>query len=159
MVICSGMRLAAARLSALGQMTLGQMTLGQMALCLLALCQMTLCQMTLCLLPTAASARPIADVDSPAWCARHISALQGQGQEQEHKHKQVACLRLEETCRAALPDLAPAASCPDRQLDRCVARQRDGGSWCAILCCFDPDDPTCRAAAVGVPEFLSTPQR
>ena len=109
--------------------------------------------LALCLLPSAASAREIADVDSPAWCAQHAQTTKYQDKEQNQA--QAECLRLEAACRAALPDLAPAASCPDRQLDRCVAQQRDGGSWCAILCCFAPDDTVCRAAAASMPEFLS----
>ena len=115
------------------------------------------CLLAFCLLPLAASAREIADVDSPAWCARHANTARNQttGPNQA----QAECLRLEAACRAALPDLAPAASCPDRQLDRCVAQQRDGGSWCAILCCFDPDAPSCRAAAASMPAVLNTPER
>lgn len=115
------------------------------------------CLLALCLLPSAASAREIADVDSPAWCARHANAAKNQAKEQNQA--QTECLRLEAACRAALPDLAPAASCPDRQLDRCVAQQRDAGSWCAILCCFDPDDAACRNAAASIPAFLTTPER
>ena len=117
------------------------------------------CLLALGLLAPAASAREIADVDSPAWCARHSPAAQNQGQPQTQVQPQAECLRLESACRSALPDLAPAASCPDRQLDRCVAQQRDGGSWCAILCCFDPDTPACRAAVVSMPAFLATPER
>ena len=109
--------------------------------------------LALCLLPPAASAREIAEVDSPEWCARHSSPAKNQTQ------AQAECLGLEAACRSALPDLAPAASCPDRQLDRCVAQQRDGGSWCAILCCFDPDAPACRTAAASIPAFLAMPKR
>ena len=115
------------------------------------------CLLTQCLLPSAASAREIADVNSPAWCARHANAAKNQVKGQNQA--QTECLRLEAACRAVLPDLAPAASCPDRQLDRCVAQQRDGGSWCAILCCFDPDDAACRNAAASIPAFLTTPER
>ena len=115
------------------------------------------CLLVLCLLPSAASAREIAEVDSPEWCARHANTVKYQGK--EHNQVQAESQRLEAACRAALPDLAPAASCPDRQLDRCVAQQRDGGSWCAILCCFDPDAPSCRAAAASIPAFLATPKR
>lgn len=111
------------------------------------------CLLALNLLAPVASAREIADVDSTAWCARHSSPAKNQTQ------AQAECLGLEAACRSALPDLAPAASCPDRQLDRCVAQQRDGGSWCAILCCFDPDDASCRAAAASIPAFLATPKR
>ena len=106
---------------------------------------------------SAALARELPHVDSPAWCARHANAAKNQAKEQNQA--QTECLRLEAACRAALPDLAPAASCPDRQLDRCVAQQRDGGSWCAILCCFDPDDAACRNAAASIPAFLTTPER
>ena len=115
------------------------------------------CLLTLGPLAPAASAREIAEVDSHAWCARHANAAKNQAKEQNQA--QTECLRLEAACRAALPDLAPAASCPDRQLDRCVAQQRDGGSWCAILCCFDPDDAACRNAAATIPAFLTTPER
>ncbi|MDD3683161.1 hypothetical protein [Desulfovibrio desulfuricans] len=115
--------------------------------------------LALCLLPPAASAREIAEVDSPAWCARYSSPARTQGKEQDQAQAQAECLRLEAACRSVLPDLAPAASCPDRQLDRCVAQQRDGGSWCAILCCFDPDAPACRTAAASIPAFLAMPKR
>ena len=115
------------------------------------------CLLAFCLLAPAASAREIAEVDSPAWCARHANTAKYQGKGQYQA--QAECLRLEAACRAALPDLAPAASCPDRQLDRCVAQQRDGGSWCAILCCFAPDETSCRGAATSMPAFLSTPER
>ena len=115
------------------------------------------CLLALCLLPPAASAREIAEVDSPEWCARHANTIKYQGK--EYNQVQAECLRLEAACRAVLPDLAPAASCPDRQLDRCVAQQRDGGSWCAVLCCFDPDAPSCRAAAASMPAVLNTPER
>lgn len=115
------------------------------------------CLLAFCLLPPAASAREIADVDSPAWCARHANTAKYQATGQNQA--QTDCLRLEAACHAALPDLAPAASCPDRQLDRCVAQQRDGGSWCAILCCFDLDNASCRAAAASMPAFLTTPER
>ena len=105
--------------------------------------------LALCLLPPAALARQAADVDSAAWCRAHKASIEGQGQ----------CLQAESACRAALPDLAPAGGCPDRQLDRCLSRQRAGGSWCAVLCCVEPDHPACRSAAVSMPEILSPPER
>ena len=106
--------------------------------------------LALCLPPPAALAREVATVDSAAWCRAHKGgSIEGQGQ----------CLQAESACRAALTDLAPAGGCPDRQLDRCVAQQRAGGSWCAILCCLEPDHPACRSAAVGMPEILSPSER
>ena len=106
--------------------------------------------LALCLPPPAALAREVATVDSAAWCRAHKGGnIEGEGQ----------CLQAESACRAALPDLAPAGGCPDRQLDRCVAQQRAGGSWCAILCCLEPDHPACRSAAVGMPEILSPSER
>ena len=105
------------------------------------------CLLVLCLLPSAASAREIADVDSPAWCARHAPNAQTQ------------CLRMEGECRAALPDMTSAGGCPSRELEACVVRQGNGGSWCALLCCIEPDHPACSAAATGLPQVFSQPQR
>ena len=105
------------------------------------------CVMALCLLPAAVAARDPIQLDSPAWCARHAPAAQPQ------------CLRLESDCRAALPDMRSAGGCPSRELEACVARQSNGGSWCALLCCFDPDDPACRAAATALPQVFSLPER
>lgn len=106
--------------------------------------------LALCLPPPEALAREVATVDSAAWCRAHKGgSIEGEGQ----------CLQAESACRAALPDLAPAGGCPDRQLDRCVAQQRAGGSWCAILCCLEPEHPACRSAAVGMPEILSPSER
>ena len=97
--------------------------------------------------PSAALARELAHVDSPAWCARHAPSAQAQ------------CLRMEADCRAALPDMTSAGGCPSRELEACVARQDNGGSWCSILCCIEPDHPACSAAARGMPQVFSQPQR
>ena len=88
---------------------------------------------------SAAHARELAHVDSPAWCARHAPSAQTQ------------CLRMEGECRAALPDMTSAGGCPSRELEACVARYDNDGSWCSILCCIEPEDSACRAAANALP--------
>ena len=93
---------------------------------------------------SAAHARELAHVDSPAWCARHAPSAQTQ------------CLRMEGECRAALPDMTSAGGCPSRELEACVARYDNDGSWCSILCCIEPENPACRAAANALPLELST---
>lgn len=103
--------------------------------------------LALSLPPSAAFARDLAHVDSPAWCGQNAP------------HAQAQCLRMEDDCRAALPDMTSAGGCPSRELEACVARQDKDGSWCAILCCIDPDHPACGAAATGMPQVFSLPQR
>ena len=97
--------------------------------------------------PSAALARELAHVDSPAWCARHAPSAQAQ------------CLRMEADCRAALPDMTSAGGCPSREFEACAARQEAGASSCSLLCCFDPDDPACRAAATAMPQIFAPPER
>ena len=94
---------------------------------------------------SAALARELPHVDSPAWCARHSPSAQ------------IQCLRMEGDCRAALPDMTSAGGCPSRELEACVARQDNGGSWCSILCCIEPDHTACGAAAKGMPQVFSQP--
>ena len=94
--------------------------------------------------PVTAVARELANVDSPAWCARRAPQAQAQ------------CLRLETACRAAQPDMTSAGGCPSRELEACVARYDNDGSWCSILCCIEPENPACRAAANALPLELST---
>ena len=106
---------------------------------------MALCSLMQHVWPATACARELANVDSPAWCARHAPATQDQ------------CLRMENACRAALPDMNSAGGCPSRELEACVARQDNGGSWCSILCCIDPDHPACRAAATAMPKLFGQP--
>ncbi|MTJ92174.1 MAG: hypothetical protein F8N36_04820 [Desulfovibrio sp.] len=106
-----------------------------------------LCGLMLHLWPAAVCARELANVDSPTWCAQHAPAAQSQ------------CLRRESACRAALPDMNSAGGCPSRELEACVARQENGGSWCSILRCIDPDHPACRAATAGMPPAFSPPGR
>ena len=108
---------------------------------------LAVCIVALCLLPGAVAARETIQPDSPAWCARHAPSAQAQ------------CLRMEADCRAALPDMTSAGGCPSRELEACVARQDNGGSWCSILCCIEPDHPACSAAARGMPQVFSQPQR
>ena len=108
---------------------------------------LAVCIVAQCLLPGVVAARETILPDSPTWCARHVPAAQPQ------------CLRLEGDCRAALPDMRSAGGCPSRELEACVARQSNGGSWCALLCCFDPDAPACRAAANALPQVFSQPER
>jgi hypothetical protein len=103
--------------------------------------------LALSLPPSAACARELAHVDSPAWCARHAP------------NAQMQCLRMEGDCRAALPDMTSAGGCPSRELEACVAQQDNGGSWCALLCCFESDHPACSAAARGMPQVFSQSQR
>lgn len=91
-----------------------------------------------------AQERGLPALDSQAWCGAHAKASEGPAQ----------CLRAEAACRAVLPDMAPAGGCPDRQLDRCLARLGEANSWCAVLCCLDADDPACRAAKQATPELL-----
>ena len=55
-------------------------------------------------------------------------------------------------CLLALCLLPPAASARE-------IAEVDSPEWCAILCCFDPDDASCRAAAASIPAFLATPKR
>ena len=105
-----------------------------------------LCILLPSLPPVTAVARELANVDSPAWCARHAPLAQAQ------------CLLLETACRAALPDMTSAGGCPSRELEACVAQQDNGGSWCALLCCIEPDHPACSAAAKGMPQVFSQPQ-
>lgn len=112
----------------------------------LAVCLLTAALLWSLSFPCAsAHARGVPELDSWAWCNAHAAAgNDGRAQ----------CLRAESACRAALPDLAPAGGCPDRQMDRCLVRLGDAGSWCAVLCCLDPDDKTCRAAQRVTPELL-----
>lgn len=116
------------------RLTPGMLVAGFFAACILAAC----------LLPPVVQARETANGNSAAWCARRAPAGQ-----------QPQCLQAETRCRAALPDLAPAGGCPDRQLDRCAAQHGDDGGWCAILCCYDPDHPACRAAADSMPDIFA----
>ena len=104
-----------------------------------------LCLATACLAPALAQANELAKVDSAAWCVIHAP---GQG---------AACLRAEGECRAALPDMPSAGGCPDRRLEACVVSQGANGSLCAILCCFDPDNPACRSAMASMPNVLVLP--
>ena len=106
-----------------------------------------LCVLTLSLPSSAALARELANVDSPAWCAQHSPAAQAQ------------CLRMEGACRDALPDMTSAGGCPSRELEACVARQGNGGSWCTLLCCVDPDHSACGAATTGIPQIFSPQKR
>ena len=92
----------------------------------------------------AALAHGLPTLASPAWCDAHTKA----GGE---RHAQ--CQQAEAACRAALPDMASAGGCPDRQLDHCLARLGDAGSWCAVLCCLDADDAACRAAKQALPDL------
>ena len=107
----------------------------------------TICWLLLLLRPATAQARELAHVDSPAWCARHAPSAQTQ------------CLRMEGECRAALPDMTSAGGCPSREFEACAARQEAGASSCSLLCCFDPDDPACRAAATAMPQIFAPPER
>ena len=116
---------------------------------LAAFCILTAYFFTLGLLPSTALARELANIDSPAWCAQHAPAAQAQTQ----------CLRIESDCRAALPDKLSAGGCPSRELEACVARQNNGVSWCALLCCVDPDHPACGAAVTGMPQVFSQHKR
>lgn len=104
-----------------------------------------LCLAAACLTPALAQANELAKVDSAAWCVIHAP-----GQKQ-------ACLRAESECRAALPDMPSAGGCPDRQLEACVVSQGANGSLCAILCCFDPDNPACRSAMASMPNVIVLP--
>jgi len=115
--------------------------------CAFILSGLTAVFLAVCLLPPVALARQTINIDSAAWCARSTPKASAQ------------CLQMESACRAALPDLAPAGGCPDRQLDRCIAQQNDKGSWCAILCCLEPDHPACRTAATTMPDILTPSER
>ena len=106
-----------------------------------------LCLLALSLPPSVARARDLTHVDSPAWCGRHAPNAQAQ------------CLRMEDDCRAALPDITSAGGCPSRELEACVAQQDNGGSWCALLCCIETDHPACKAAARGLPQAFNQIQR
>lgn len=108
---------------------------------------MTLCILALSPPPSAALARELPNVNSPAWCAQHTPNAQAQ------------CLRMEGECRAALPDMTSAGGCPSRELEACVARNDEGGSWCGILCCIEPGHPACGAAARGMPQVFSQQKR
>ena len=115
-----------------------------------ALCMHTvaiICWLLLHLCPATAYARDLANVDSPAWCAQNAAAAQPQ------------CLRMEGDCRAALPDMTSAGGCPSRELEACGARQDNAGSWCALLCCIEPDNPACTAAVKGMPQAFTLPPR
>ena len=127
------LRVAAARLAAAGIA----------ALCLAAACLTT--ALAPALAPALAQANELAKVDSAAWCVIHAP-----GQKQ-------ACLRAESECRAALPDMPSAGGCPDRRLEACVVSQGANGSLCAILCCFDPDNPACRSAMASMPNVIVLP--
>ena len=107
----------------------------------------TVCWLLLHLYPATAYARELAHVDSPAWCAQNAATAQPQ------------CLRMEGDCRAALPDMTSAGGCPSRELEACVARQGNGGSWCTLLCCVDPDHSACGAATTGMPQIFSPQKR
>ena len=111
------------------------------ALCMPAVA--TICWLLLLLSPATAQARELAHVDSPAWCAQNAATAQPQ------------CLRMEGDCRAALPDMTSAGGCPSRELEACVAGQDNAGSWCGILCCIEPDNPACTAAAKGMPQAFT----
>ena len=119
------------------------------ALCMqnVATVVVALCMLILGLRPSAALARELANVNSPAWCAQHAPAAQAQ------------CLRMEGDCRAALPDMTSAGGCPSRELEACAALQDNAGSWCTLLCCVDPDQPACGAATTGIPQTFSQQKR
>ena len=119
------------------------------ALCMqnVATVVVALCMLILGLRPSAALARELANVNSPAWCAQHAPAAQAQ------------CLRMEGDCRAALPDMTSAGGCPSRELEACVALQGNSGSWCTLLCCVDPDHSACGAATTGMPQIFSPQKR
>lgn len=109
---------------------------------------MAVCIVALGLPPSALAAPEMVRFDSPAWCARHAPAAQ-----------QAQCLQYENACRAALPEMTSAGGCPSREFEACVARQEAGASSCSLLCCFDPDDPACRAAANAMPQIFAPPER
>ena len=120
---------------------------GRMSCALCMLWVATVCWLLLHLYPATAYARELAHVDSPAWCAQNAATAQPQ------------CLRMEGDCRAALPDMTSAGGCPSRELEACVARQDNAGSWCALLCCIEPDNPACTAAVKGMPQAFTQPPR
>jgi hypothetical protein len=106
------------------------------------------CVFAACLVPAVAPARELANINSAAWCARHAQT-----------RRQATCLQAESRCRAALPNMISAGGCPDRQLEGCAARQGSDGSWCALLCCFDPDDASCTEARSAAPDIFTQPER
>jgi hypothetical protein len=98
------------------------------------------------LFAASAPARETPVLNTAAWCRSHA---------QNNPALEAQCTTAEHACRAALPDMAPAGGCPDRQLDRCQARLSAANSWCAILCCLDPEHETCRKGLALMPVINS----
>lgn len=104
------------------------------------------CLLPVVLLAVPAHAGQTADMDTAAWC---------RAQAKNSPTSEARCVAAEQACHAALPDMAPAGGCPDRRLDRCMARLSGANSWCAVLCCLDPEQEACRNALPVMPGINS----